>query len=294
MVRKKTLGAISFPAFLLFWSLGLLLVVGQFDSADASSARTAILVNTPLAEPARLDDSDALSHEMSRALRASEVFSGQWTPDGAKEKVAKAAAPVAVETGVEPTGGVAQVEGEKSASDQSVDAEERIDKFVPAIRVVHMSSGSEASEETRERKASAVADDFRKTASVSVVGKTRPGANLALASLKQDARRLIQNGQIPQAFQLLRASVARGRNDSEYLGLLAVSALRSGNAAEASVVYERLLEMQPESERWWAGFALAKEQQGMDATSVFQQLLALSDEKSDLKRLVRQKIGAFG
>jgi len=52
--------------------------------------------------------------------------------------------------------------------------------------------------------------------------------------------------------------------------------------------------MQPESERFWAGFALVKEQQGMDATSVFQQLLALSDENSDLKRLVRQKIGAFG
>jgi hypothetical protein len=294
MVRSKTVGAISFPAFLLFWSLGLLLVVGQFDSADASSARTAILVNTPLAEPARLDDSDALSHEMSRALRASEVFSGQWTPDDAEAKVAKATEPVTVATVVEPTGGLAQAEGEKSASDHSADAEEHIDKVVSAIRVVRMSSDSERSVETKEKTASAVAEGFRKTASVSVVRKTRPGANLALASLKQDARRLIRRGHIPQAFHLLRASVERGRNDSEYLGLLAVSALRSGNAAEASVVYERLLEMQPESERWWAGFALAKEQQGMDATSVFQQLLALSDENSDLKRLVRQKIGAFG
>ena len=294
MVRNKTVGANSFPAFLLFWSLGLLLVVGQFDSADASSARTAILVNTPLAEPARLDDSDALSLEMSHVLRASEVFSGQWTPGDATEKVAKAAEPVTVETVVDRTAGVAQAAGEESASDHSAYGEASIDKVVPATRIVHMSSGSEVSAATKEKTGLAVAEGFRKTASVSVVRKTRPRVNLALASLKLNARRLIQKGQILRAFHLLRASVTQGRNDSEYLGLLAVSALRSGNAAEASVVYERLLEMQPESERWWVGFALAKEQQGMDATSVFQQLLALSDENSDLKRLVRQKIGAFG
>ena len=275
MDRDRIVGAIRFPAFLMFWSLGFVLVVGKFDAADASSARTAILVSSPLTEPVRVDDSDALSREMSRALRRSEVFSGEWLPDDDREKVATAPMP-------------------DEAPDESAEVQGSIDAGGATSRLVRITSEAEIPAKTQEKENSNVVVGFSKTASVSVVRKTRPSANLELADLKQNARSEIENGRISHAFRLLRASVDQGRNDPEYLGLLAVSALRTGNAAEAGVVYERLLEMQPESERWWAGLALAREQQGMDATPVFQRMLALSEENTALKRLVRQKIGAFG
>ncbi len=275
MDKNRIVGAIRFPAFLMFWSLGLVLVVGKFDVADASSARTAILVSSPLTEPVRVDDSDALSREMSRALRRSEVFSGEWLPDDDREKVA--ATPTTDE-----------------APGESADGQGNTGVGGVTARVVRITSETEISAKTKEKERSKVEKGFSKTASLSVVRKTRPRVDLGLVDVKQNARREIENGRISHAFRLLRASVDQGRNDPEYLGLLAVSALRSGNAAEASVVYERLLEMQPESERWWAGLALAREQQGMDATPVFQRMLALSEENTALKRLVRQKIGTFG
>ena len=290
MDRNRIVGAIRFPTFLVVWSLGFLLVIGEFDSADASSARIGGFTNTPLTAPARIDDSDALSRDMSNALRRSEVYSGEWLPDDDREKVATATAPAAEKA----TGQVALLEREEQVSAPSSESGESRVPVLPVNRIIRMTSGLDKPEVVKEQSGVESEGEFAKSAAESRVRKTRPVVNLALGRKKQNARRKILEGQILEAFQLLRDSVEQGRNDPEYLGLLAVSALRSGNPAEASVVYERLLEMQPESERWWAGLALATERQGMDATPVFQRMLALSDENTELKRLVRQKIGAFG
>ncbi|MEZ5561260.1 MAG: hypothetical protein R3E86_22305 [Pseudomonadales bacterium] len=112
--------------------------------------------------------------------------------------------------------------------------------------------------------------------------------------VKREARRLIGDDRFEQAYRVLRTSVRMARLDTEYLGLFAAVAMRTARPQEAELVYERLVALEPEQERWWTGLALAREQQGLAAAPLYDQALALATRGSPIEQLISARIGASG
>jgi len=94
------------------------------------------------------------------------------------------------------------------------------------------------------------------------IQKTVSDGHRQFAATKSLARNALVAGEYQAAYLELRPLVSQARNDSEFLGLLALAALRVGNAREAVLLYERLIALEPDVGRWRAGLALARERIG--------------------------------
>lgn len=103
---------------------------------------------------------------------------------------------------------------------------------------------------------------------------------------KSRARDALRGGRFAAAYALLRPRVGEARHDSEYLGLLALAAMRLGSHGEALVLYQRLAAIEPASGRWRMGLALAQESLGLDASREYRQALALADDADGIRRLL--------
>jgi Flp pilus assembly protein TadD len=122
------------------------------------------------------------------------------------------------------------------------------------------------------------------------VRKSEHRGTARLSRYKALARQDLQGGRFADAYHRLRPSVADAHGDSEYLGLLALAAMRMGSYGEAMVIYQRLTGMEPGRRGWYVGLALAREQLGLDATSVYREALMLSDGESEIRALLRAKL----
>jgi len=111
---------------------------------------------------------------------------------------------------------------------------------------------------------------------------------------KARARDALRGGRFSEAYALLRPRVAEARHDSEYLGLLALAALRIGSPGEAMVLYQRLAAIEPDSGRWHMGLALAQESLGLDATEEYRQALALADDADGMRSLLSAHLEGGG
>lgn len=114
-----------------------------------------------------------------------------------------------------------------------------------------------------------------------------------LARDKALARMDLATGRFGDAYYRLRPQVAGAGGDVEYLGLLALAALRSGHGGEALVIYQRLTELQPERGGWHIGLALAREHLGLNPTGDYREALALTDA-AEIRRLLQQKLALHG
>jgi cytochrome c-type biogenesis protein CcmH/NrfG len=122
------------------------------------------------------------------------------------------------------------------------------------------------------------------------VRKTEHRGTARLSRYKALARQDLQGGRFADAYYRLRPSVADAHGDTEYLGLLALAAMRMGSYGEAMVIYQRLTRIEPGRRGWYLGLALAREQLGLDATSVYREALMLSDGESEVRTLLRAKL----
>jgi len=123
-----------------------------------------------------------------------------------------------------------------------------------------------------------------------VVRKTPSSGSRHLAVEKSAARRALESGRFAEAYAHLRPRVSEARRDVEYLGLLAVAAMRTGSHGEAMVLYQRLTALQPDSGRWRTGLALSQERLGLDADGVFREALARSDGSGAIGTALRERL----
>ncbi|MBN2644963.1 MAG: tetratricopeptide repeat protein [Desulfuromonadaceae bacterium] len=107
------------------------------------------------------------------------------------------------------------------------------------------------------------------------------------------ARLLAETGQPESARQRLLALALPGLDQhSDYQLLLAVLHQRLGDYPAAMTIYRRLCERQPQRGNWWLGLAVAQQQAGQraDAQRSYQQALACSDLKAELRHYARQQL----
>ncbi|MDH3640885.1 MAG: hypothetical protein OES38_02250 [Gammaproteobacteria bacterium] len=246
MNREKIIGAIRFPAFLLIWSAGLVLFMGQLYPADAALIRhSEISVEhlKPLARVPSISDFAALGDGLDLALEASDLGGG-WQPEVA----------VAV-----------------SKDHPADDGTNNVGLQIEAARV---EQDPVASESTASKSA------YNKIVRVAPSPEPDPVAQTKLA-----ARVALKSKRSPQAYALLMRHVDQASDDAEYLGLLAVAALQQQLFAEAQVIYRRLVQIDSGNGRWWAGLALAEDRLGLNAGHAYQHVLKLADDASRLRQL---------
>lgn len=111
-----------------------------------------------------------------------------------------------------------------------------------------------------------------------------------ISRLKTLARQDLRAGRSADAYHRLRPELADARGDSEYLGLLAVAAMRLSSYGEAMVIYERLVQVEPGLARWRMGLALAREQLGLESTSFYREALTLTDGATEIRALLEAKL----
>lgn len=122
------------------------------------------------------------------------------------------------------------------------------------------------------------------------VRKTPSSGSRHLALEKSAARRALESGRFAEAYAHLRPRVTEARRDVEYLGLLAVAAMRTGSHGEAMVLYQRLTALQPDSGRWRTGLALSQDRLGLNADGVFREALARSDGSGAIGTALRERL----
>ena len=71
------------------------------------------------------------------------------------------------------------------------------------------------------------------------------------------ARLLVDSGQAEQAQKVLANALAQGRNDGEYLALLAAVSRQLGHNEMAAQAYVEALNLNPKQAVWWMGLGLA-------------------------------------
>ncbi len=290
MNRQRILGAIAFPTYLLMWSLGVVLVVIQLQAAGAAERwlpawePASALVSSALSERAlapvpSLNDADAMRKTAAMLVGSSEVMNGSWQPDEDGSAGSPAvSAPVVV--------------------DEPADARTGPLPVVPAAAVDSVEEPAPAQQiGTVGRAQSGVSDPVGTIddAALPAVRK-RPAASVSLRHHrdKAEARRALQSGRFAEAYARLRPAVGDARGDTEFLGLLGLAAMRTGNPAEAVVIYQHLSAMEPDTPRWRVGFALAQESLGLDASGVYREALALSDAGSEVRALLQMRLDGGG
>lgn len=120
--------------------------------------------------------------------------------------------------------------------------------------------------------------------------KAASPASSGVARRKTLARDDLEAGRAGDAYHRLRPGVAEADGDPEYLALLALAALHVHRSAEALVIYERLVRVQPEHPRWRIGLALSRERLGLDSADSYREALALSEGASEIRALLESKL----
>ena len=257
-------GAVNFPLFLLIWSVGIVVLAGTYFPADAL-VRQAPIQFPELDQLSSLDDEAALGSALEQQLQTASVFDGRWQPEIRKPVLTVRPAPL-------------------------IEPELKLKKPIVVKRYRSTPVENQLEVDGRDvRRPDVGQTDVARTKAPTAA----PAQGRALIA-KRQARRAIAAGNRTYAYRLLISEAAGGATDTEYLGLLAVSALSSGKAAEALLVYERLLEFEPEDERWWAGLALSREHLGMNATADYQEVLARGGADSPVFKLAQSRLKALG
>ena len=263
---QKMLGAIKLPIFIVLWSLSLVVVVANLRSADAAM----MAVNfASWGEKEIPSYEESLSVNLTAALKDSELVTGDWQPSvknitvsantlPSKNVVADANSD-SLEDSVK-THLVAKQEVEIPKTERQEHVTKRINYSI------HNGTSAETNEIVRS-PTGYLSEATEHIASQPVRVSKRPVDKLA--KTKSQARQFMELGQHALAYELLRTDLAVAREDKEYLGLTAVAAIRGGRMLDASILYERLTELQPEEARWWAGLGVCQESLGLVATSSF-------------------------
>lgn len=273
---RAAAGVLKFPAFLLVWSFGVVLATGVYLPADAL-VRQAPIEFSDLQSLPSLDDDSAFRLALELQLRESTVVAGEWHP-----QVAAPATPATYEALEEP-----ETEEVSQLLDVPV-IQPQI--HLQAPRMIKSPVVQAKPEAARAAEPAQTLPSTQNQHGAMKQVSTSRGARLA----KRDARRALAAGEALTAYRSLMASLSDGARDSGYLGLLGVAALASGQTAEAHMVYERLLVMEPDNEQWWAGLAVSSERLGMEAASVYQEALARSEGDSKVQQLVRTRLQGLG
>jgi len=261
---RAVTGAVNFPLFLLIWSVGIVILTGAYYPADAL-VRQAPIQLPELDQLSSLDDEAALGSALEQQLQTASVFGGRWQPEIRKPVLPVRPAPL--------------IEPELKVKTPSVVKHYKS----PPVEYLPDVDGSDIAQ----------TDDAQTDAAQTELPAAAPAQGRALVA-KREARRAIAAGNRTYAYRLLISEADGGAADTEYLGLLAVSALSSGKAAEALLVYQRLLEFEPEDERWWAGLALSREHLGMNAAADYQEVLARGGADSPVFKLAQSRLKALG
>lgn len=303
MNRRHSLGAIGFPAFLLAWTTGVAGVMAQFQQAPAAldqvpqepaavaaagfgrsaPAAAATSLRDAMADPAAWRDA------MVSLRDHSEVMNGSWQPADSDSAGQSAAATRSAR--VAAIGRTDQARSERVAAIKLTAVAPRLEAL-PAPGPTAEASAAEPDQPGRVQTnhvATARTNDVEQGRSL--VRKTPVGFSRSLANDKAAARRSLAEGRVFEAYHRLRPQVSVGRHDTEFLGLLALSALHTGSHGEAMIVYRRLAGLEPEVGRWRTGLALAQEGLGLDATGEYRQALALTDGSGELEQALVARLG---
>ncbi|MDZ7670261.1 MAG: tetratricopeptide repeat protein [Gammaproteobacteria bacterium] len=250
MNRRAIIGAVYFPAFLFAWTAGVVAVVLQMQPAGAM-----LLHDTGLVRQALESRQAAPLAQVNTDLLADADAWGD-----AMQHLARHSRVVAGRW-------------------QPPDATPRAAVPVPELRVA-VTVSAPAVKAPAEAAVAAAAE----------VRKTPSTGSHYLAMEKSAARRALESGRFAEAYARLRPRVTEARHDVEYLGLLAIAAMRTGSHGEAMVLYQRLTALQPDSGRWRTGLAMSQERLGLDAAGVFREALARSDGSGAIGAALREKL----
>lgn len=115
-----------------------------------------------------------------------------------------------------------------------------------------------------------------------------PG-DLSLREL--EARRLLQTGDVVAAVNLLDEVKPSLAENFPYYELQAAAAQRAGQYPVAANIYEGLLELEARGD-WWAGLAIARDQQGdgAGARQAYQRALQATDLSATLRNYAQQRL----
>lgn len=247
MTRQRVLGTIRYPVFLALWTAGVVAVTAQLQALEAAPATHPgeAFRGTDLSAPAELDpapdlhDRDAWRAAIADVMHDTKVVSGAWQPRRGQPAPAIEPAVAIVAAESVPTGAAGRQ---------------------PALAVVDAGPASTDGTTAPSWRTPADADP--------VEGRTVPERSAfridGLQREKAAARTALRAGRFAQAYALLRPAVAGAGRDAEYLGLLALAAVRIGSDGEALVLYRHLVGLEPERGRWRAGLALAQQRLGLE------------------------------
>ena len=225
MNRHAIAGVIRFPVFLLLWTLGVVLLMGRFDTADA------MLPAEPLCGVDHLEP----------ALPAARLSNPVIEPVVEIRDLAPASEPLA----------------EAPPREERVPPMPMIAITLPAP-VIHDPAPAPVRRRAAPESSSPAQPTSRPEADSAPVLVKAVSVRAGAHDLhKRDARAAMAEGRFAEAYQQLRPGVADARDDVEYLALLALAALHIEAADEAAVLYLHLVELQPAEARWRAGLDLA-------------------------------------
>jgi len=329
MKRRRIPNAVRFPVFLLAWTAGVVLATLQLQPADSTAVVSAgattlwepsagrghaVVAEVGLApgvgtgsnelpwkrpnllrlgtdgatswrppsetrirelrsrsrQTPVLDDRKAWSRAMADLARRSEVMNGSWQPP---DRSVPRIHPVA-------TVAPAEVAPDAAAASAVAGADEI------AERAVDVEPAAEVATAVSVEPSAAVAPP----APAAKVVKSAAARFIRFGADKSRARDALRGGRFAEAYALLRPRVGEARHDSEYLGLLALAAMRLGSHGEAMVLYQRLAVMEPASGRWRMGVALAQESLGLDASAEYRQALALAEDPDGMRALLAGRL----
>lgn len=214
-------GAMRLPAVVALWVAAITVALFELESADAMLPLTDPLAVPPAGvfHPADIDLDLIDDAALQTGLRRhSAVVSGRWAPEH----------PSVREKSPEPVEHVVIMEIEAPVVARRV--------LPPPASAAAVASGT-----------------MRKVPTAPSAATPSP----RWVALKAQARSDIGAGRFGAAYAKLRPQVASARQDTEYLGLLALAALRLGHQQEAEVLYRHLATLEPGSGRWRTGLAAA-------------------------------------
>lgn len=321
MNREKILGAIAFPTFMLTWALGAMLALVQLHPVDAAE-RWLPVWDSPVTDDFRADahavaavprlDDPASMRQFAQALvETSEVMSGRWQPPESQPepKAAKETRSMPASAQPQPRVSVAAEVPPAGTPVRSVASAASVSGNAAVAENASGSENASVSENAYDsvNRSPAVdtvvavrAVDRARVPSTRTGGdptvRKRPSTGTApgLSREKVEARRALESGRFAEAYARLRPSVGEARGDVEYLGLLALAAMRTGSPGEAVVIYQHLTAMEPDASRWWVGYALAQESLGLDASGVYREALDLSAAGTEVRALLESKLAGGG
>ena len=263
MTRQRVVGAIRYPVFLVVWTAGVVAATAQLQAIEASPATdvagmTALPPATvELAPVPVLDDRAALRDAVAGMIRDTRVASGAWQPR--RGRPAPAIRPdVALKPVEVPPAGTSGGTAEATAT--------------ATVAV------------TRDQDPVRSSAPAWKTPAAPVPASAAPREIAGTDGLRREkaaARAALRGGRFAEAYALLRPAVAEAGWDAEFLGLLALAAVRVGSDGEALVLYRHLADLQPDRSRWRMGLALVQQRLGLESEGPAAAALADAQSAAD-------------